>query len=86
MIETKVLIAADLIPLISHLWKGGVLGIGPGNDIHLRDTLFHETFPEAKWPTIQVENGDWVFERYVNIDGKNIRFFCLHEKEAWDDV
>jgi len=87
MIEAKVQIAADLLPLFKHLWLGGVLSIGPINDeIHLEDKLFHETFPDVLTPFRQRTTGDWEYEKTVTIDGKDIRFFCLYEKEAWDDV
>ena len=58
MIETKVQIAADLLPLIQHLWKGGVLSIGTySNSIHLQDTLFHETLPT---PAFCEQCGQWL--------------------------
>lgn len=85
MIETKVQIAADLLPLIQHLWKGGVLSIGTySNSIHLQDTLFHETFPDVLTPVDQRKDGYWEFEKKEIIDGREIRFYCLSEKEDWE--
>ena len=85
MIETKVQIAADLLPLIQHLWKGGVLSIGTySNSIHLQDTLFHETFPDVLTPVERRTDGYWAFEKKEIIDGREIRFYCLSEKEGWE--
>lgn len=85
MIETKVQIAADLLPLIRHLWKGGVISIGTySNEIHLKNTLFHETFPEVLTPVTRRNDGYFVFEKTETIDGREIRFFCLSEKEDWE--
>ena len=87
MIETKVQIAADLLPLIRHLWKGGILSIGPySNEVHLRSDAFHETFPEVVKPVGLHTNGDWVYEKFVDIDGTSVRFFCLNGKEDWDET
>jgi len=86
MIETKVQIAADLLPLIRHLWKGGILSIGPyQNEVHLRDWYFHETFPEVVNPAGKHDEKNWTFEKTVNIEGTDVRFYCLHEKEDWDE-
>lgn len=85
MIETKVQIAADLLPLMHHLWQGGVLSIGTyNNDIHLHDPLFHETFPDVLTPVRQRNDGLWEFEKKEIIDGREIRFYCLSEKEEWE--
>ena len=85
MIETKVQIAADLLPLIQHLWRGGVLSINGNRDaIHLEDKLFHEAFPDVLTPVTKRKDGDWEFETVVNIDGRDIRFYCLHDSEGWE--
>ena len=85
MIETKVQIAADLLPLMHHLWKGGVISVnGYSNDIHLQCPLFHETFPEVLTPVAQRNDGYYEFEKTETIDGREIRFFCLSEKEGWE--
>ena len=85
MIETKVQIAADLLPLIRHLWQGGVLAIGPyNNEVHMRTDLFRATFPDVKTPVAKHDENNWLYQTMVNIDGVSVRFFCLNEKEAFE--
>ena len=85
MIETKVQIAADLLPLIRHLWKGGILSIGPyNNEVHMRSDLFRATFPDVKTPVARHDPDNWLYEKMVTIEGVTIRFYSLSSKEAFE--
>lgn len=85
MTETKVQIAVDLLPLFQHLYKGGVLSIGPGDEVHLRPALFHGAFPEVEKAIPRKDSVyPWQFVKFVTIGGRTIRFFALSEREDWD--
>lgn len=86
MTQTSVQIAADLLPLIKHLYSEGVLCIGPGDEVHLRPHLFRATFPEVtKAVPRDSEEYPWKFEAVRTIDGREITFFALSESEEWTE-
>jgi len=82
MTELKAQIAFDLIPVVRHLYNGGVLLVdGATNRIHLSENLFHATFPEIK--EAEGYDSDLYPWRYsVTIDG--VEFFALSEVSRWD--
>lgn len=78
MIEYKAIIARDLVPLVRHLYKGGVLAVnGHDGSVHMTRELFHATFPEVTEP---FEREDAVYPYLFSVTVDGVKFFCLSEK------
>lgn len=78
MIEMKAQIALDLVPLVKHLYKGGVLAVnGHDGTVHMTKELFHDTFPEVKAQAYGYGDYPFRFSTFVN----GVEFFALSETE-----
>lgn len=78
MIEYKAIIARDLVPLVRHLYKGGVLAVnGHDGSVHMTRELFHATFPEVTEP---FEREDEVYPYLFSVTVDGVEFFCLSKK------
>lgn len=78
MIETKAILAFDLMPLMRYLYRGGVLAVDAlTNKIQLTVAMYRATFPDDKIPTHTGDN-DYPFRWTTTIDG--VEFFALAEE------
>jgi hypothetical protein len=76
MVEYKAIIAGDLVPLMKHLYKGGVLAVnGHDGSVHMTVELFHKTFPAIE--AEETGYGDYPFRFEAVVDG--VMFFALSE-------
>lgn len=74
MIEMKAQIAHDLVPLMKHLYEGGILSVyGGDGSVHMTESCFHKVFPEIKEP--KERSGEYPFYWTATVDG--VEFFAL---------
>lgn len=76
MENIKAQIAFDLVPLMKHLYDGGILSVGPGEEIHMTVKAFHEVFPDVLVPTPR-ESDEYPFEWAACVEG--VKFFALEK-------
>lgn len=82
MIETKAQIALDLVPLVKHLYKGGVIGInGADGSVHLTESFFHEVFPDVL-VAMPRASAEYPFKWAVWVEG--VEFFALSRDGKWE--
>lgn len=81
MENIKAQIAFDLIPILRHLYDGGVIGVylehnGNRGAVQMTVPVYHETFPED---TVPMPNPDstWAYRWTTTIEG--VEFFALAE-------
>lgn len=77
MIEMKAQLALDLVPLMEHLYAGGILRVGPEKEVHMTVEAFHEAFPEVLEPMPR-ESEEYPWEWSMVVDG--VKFFALAKK------
>lgn len=83
MIETKAQIALDLVPLVKHLYKGGVIGInGADGSVHLTESFFHEVFSDVL-VAMPRESAEYPFKWAVWVEG--VEFFALSTTGKWKE-
>lgn len=81
MIETKAQIALDLVPLMKHLYRGGVLAVNGGTgDVHMTEEFFHEVFPDVLVAMPRASE-EYPFEWAAWVD--HVKFFALSETGKW---
>lgn len=85
MENIKAQIALDLVPLLKHLYNGGIIGIyptfGEAGQIQMTEKCYHETFPED---TVPMPNPDidYPFRWTTTVDG--VEFFALSTTGKWE--
>lgn len=84
MENIKAQIALDLVPLLKHLYNGGIIGIyptfGEAGQIQMTEKAFFETFPEVKADPYDYGDYPWRFSTFVN----GVEFFALSEIGKWE--
>ena len=82
MIETKAQIALDLVPLMKHLYRGGVLAVNGGTgDVHMTEEFFHEVFPDVL-VAMPRASAEYPFKWAVWVEG--VEFFALSTTGKWE--
>ena len=81
MVEHKAIIAGDLVTILKHLYKGGVISVDPFAGVHMTEKLFHETFPEIREAGPRA-SAVYPFEYRVTVDGVN--YYCISETNEWE--
>lgn len=80
MENIKAQIAFDLMPLMAHLYDGGIIGIyptfGKGGQIQMTVEAFCETFPGTE-PNENPNNKDYPWRWSAMVKG--VEFFALAE-------
>ena len=76
MENIKAQIAFDLVPLMEHLYDGGILRVGPDKEVHMTVEAFHEVFPEVREP-IPRESAEYPWKWTETVEG--VEFFALAE-------
>jgi hypothetical protein len=81
MENIKAQIALDLVPLLKHLYNGGIIGIyptfGAAGQIQMTEKAFFETFPEVDAPEANPDS-DFPFRWAETVNG--VEFFALSEE------
>ena len=73
MTNIKAQIAFDLMPLMRHLYAGGILQIdGQTGTILLREKTYHEVFPEDHTPQPNHPSSVYPWRWSTTIDGVEI--------------
>lgn len=81
MVEYKAIIAGDLVPILRHLYEGGVIAVDGHAGVHMTEKLFHATFPEVTKAGTR-DSEVYPFEFSVTVDG--VRFYCISDKAEWE--
>ena len=76
MKNIKAQIAFDLVPLMEHLYAGGILRVGPEKEVHMTVEAFHEVFPEVREP-IPRASAEFPWKWTQTVEG--VEFFALAE-------
>lgn len=84
MENIKAQIALDLVPLLKHLYNGGIIGIyptfGEAGQIQMTEKTFCETFPDAIPQPNRDSDYPWKWTKTV----KGVEFFALSETGKWE--
>lgn len=82
MENIKAQIAFDLVPVIRHLYEGGITAVnGSAGTIHMTEDLFHEVFPNITEPKNR-DSREYPYEWETTVEG--VKFFAL-SKEVRND-
>ena len=82
MIEMKAQIAHDLVPLMKHLYKGGILAVNGGEGtVHMTESFFHEVFPDVR-VAMPRPSEEYPFEWATWVEG--VKFFALSRDGKWE--
>lgn len=82
MIEMKAQIAHDLVPLMKHLYEGGILSVyGGDGSVHMTESCFHKVFPDIM-VAMPRPSEEYPFEWAAWVDG--VYFFALSRDGKWE--
>lgn len=84
MENIKAQIALDLVPLLKHLYNGGIIGIyptfGEAGQIQMTEKAFCETFPYSFPQPNRDSDYPWKWTKTV----EGVEFFALSETGKWE--